>query len=390
MQPLRPLTSVRFIFALLVVLFHGLTGHMQGWPDPVRAVIDHGSVGVSFFFILSGFILAYSYRGRIRGADDRRAFWLARAARVLPAYYLAFLLFLPLAIYGAASAPDVQAAFGRALVIAGLQLTLTQSWIPEAAVAWNGPAWSLSVEAVFYLLFPFLLPPLEKLSGRGLVIAALLAYAASQGAAVLIDALGPADVARVITGALGMSEQTLGGSALFFTYFPPLRVPEFVFGAALGLLFVRSPPMPAWAQMPAVAVGVAGVWATFSYLDGPVPWTAISNGFLAPALALILFGLARSQSQLWNHESFVRLGDASYSLYLLHIPIMEWMKAIDAATFNLQQGAFLNFFLIYLAVAILASLASLTFVEEPMRRLIRRKFAPELRAEQPQLVRAAG
>jgi peptidoglycan/LPS O-acetylase OafA/YrhL len=54
----------------------------------------------------------------------------------------------------------------NSLAIASFQLTLTQAWIPKAAVAWNGPAWSLSVEAFFYLLFPFILPKLESMSAN--------------------------------------------------------------------------------------------------------------------------------------------------------------------------------------------------------------------------------
>jgi peptidoglycan/LPS O-acetylase OafA/YrhL len=61
---LRPLTSIRFLFALLVVLFHGQEtlklGGFDHWPLVVQAIISHGFVGVSFFFVLSGFILAYS------------------------------------------------------------------------------------------------------------------------------------------------------------------------------------------------------------------------------------------------------------------------------------------------------------------------------------------
>ena len=62
---LRPLTSIRLLFALLVVVFHGQDTLEQGgfdsWPFVVRAVVSHGYVGVSFFFVLSGFILSYSY-----------------------------------------------------------------------------------------------------------------------------------------------------------------------------------------------------------------------------------------------------------------------------------------------------------------------------------------
>ena len=378
MPPLRPLTSIRFIFALLVVLFHGLTipsERMEGWPHFLTSIINHGSIGVSFFFVLSGFILAYSYRGRIRQPEDYRAFWLARAARVLPAYYLAFLIYLPLALAPIFASLQVSDAVQRGLMIGGLQLTLLQAWVPEAAVTWNGPSWSLSVEAVFYLLFPFMMPWLEKLSLRNVSILAVLAYAASQGVAVAVDLVGSDNIASAITRAMGLREITPTAGPLFFTYFPPLRVPEFVFGAALGMVFLKVPPMPASWRVPAIGLGLLGVYATFTWLDGPVPWTAISNGFLAPFLSLILFALAYSESQIWNHLFFVRLGDASYSLYLIHVPVMLWMEKIDAAWLNWQMTHLEIFLPAYLVVVIGSSLLSLTYVEEPLRGMIRRRFA---------------
>lgn len=379
MPPLRPLTSIRFLFALLVVLFHGLTvpaERMDGWPHVITAVVNHGSIGVSFFFVLSGFILAYSYRGRIKRPEDYRAFWLARAARVLPAYYLAFLIYLPLALIQIATSPQLQEAVQRGLLIASLQLTLLQAWVPETAVTWNGPSWSLSVETVFYLLFPFMIPLLEKLSRRALIVTAIVAYAASQALAVAVDVVGSDTIASAITQTMGLREISPTAGPLFFTYFPPLRVPEFVFGAAMGMIFLDVPPMRRAWRIPAMCLGLLGVYVTFTYLDGPVPWTAISNGILAPFLTLILFALAYSQSRVWNHPFFVRLGDASYSLYLIHVPVMLWMEKLDAALFNWQTTHLEIFFPAYLVVVIGCSLLSLTFVEEPLRRAIRRKFAP--------------
>ena len=75
-KQLEPLTSIRFLFALLVVLFHGLEPRpdtLDVFPGLLKTVISHGYVGVSFFFVLSGFILAYSYAGRVRQPSDEAA-----------------------------------------------------------------------------------------------------------------------------------------------------------------------------------------------------------------------------------------------------------------------------------------------------------------------------
>ena len=382
-KQLKPLTSIRFLFALLVVLFHGLEPRpdtLDVFPGLLKTVISHGYVGVSFFFVLSGFILAYSYAGRIRQPSDEAAFWWARAARILPAYYLAFLLYLPFVIVTIVVADAPRLAALNALIIASLQLTLTQAWAPGAALAWNSPAWSLSVEACFYALFPLLLPRLEKSSSRVLVILAVVAYALSMLAALTILKIGPANVARAWADVTQFPSQNPAAYNLFYMYFPLLRIPEFLFGAAVGVLFVRRRPMAQFARRICLALGWLGFVAGFLAFDALVPSALFSNGIFAPFLVMVLIGLARSPSRIWSHPFFVRLGDASYSLYLLHIPILLWVSAIDRKSFQLQEHSFGVFLTVYLVVAIGASLISLKYIEQPSRQIIRRRFAPTLSA----------
>lgn len=382
-QQLKALTSIRFIFALLVVLFHGLEpkpGLLDAWPRFLKIVISHGFVGVSFFFVLSGFILSYSYAGRIRQPGDEVAFWWARAARILPAYFLAFFVYLPFAIVAVVVAEAPRIAALNALTIASFQLTLTQAWIPGAALAWNSPAWSLSVEACFYALFPLLLPRLEKWPSRSLVLLAVGAYALSQLAAVLIWQVGSANAARALANLTNFPPQNPAAYDLFYMYFPLFRIPEFLFGAAVGVLFVRHRPMTQLRRRIYLAIGSLGFVAGFLAFDGHIPGPSFSNGVFAPCLVLILLGLAYSHSRLWAHPFFVRLGDASYSLYLLHIPVFLWLSAIDRKTLQLQEHSFPIFFIAYLVIVVGASLMSLAYIEKPSRRFIRRRFAPALSA----------
>lgn len=362
-----------------MVLFHGLSatdGSLDAWPHFIAAVISHGFVGVSFFFVLSGFILAYSYSGQLRLPQDQRDFWWARAARILPAYFLAFLIFSPFAVYSVMISFNPLSSAINSLAIASFQLTLTQAWIPKAAVAWNGPAWSLSVEAFFYLLFPFILPKLESMSARAIALVAISAYAASQIFALMIWQIGPYKVALKINNALGFGPLTHDHpdyGSLFYMYFPILRVPEFIFGAAIGLIFVRAPPIARGWHNTSIFIGIVGLVVGFQLLDGMVP--GLSNGIFMPFLGLVLFGLARSKSRIWNNAAFVRLGDASYSIYLLHIPIFSWLNAIDRHLFHLYGNNFKTFFILYLLSVIGASLVSLQYVEKPSCLLIRRQFS---------------
>jgi peptidoglycan/LPS O-acetylase OafA/YrhL len=345
------------------------------WPRFLADVISNGFIGVSFFFVLSGFILAYSYSSRIRNSGDVALFWWARAARILPAYFLAFLVFLPFAIYAVLESAAPRSAAVNALAIASFQLTLTQAWLPGAALAWNSPAWSLSVEACFYALFPFLLPRMEKLSSRTLAIAAVTAYVVSQSLAWAIWKIGPATAASYIVDASRFPPQNPEANDLFYMYFPLLRIPEFIFGVAIGLIFVRRPTLTRLWRRAFIATGILGFVLGFAAFEGHVPAPLVSNGVLMPFLGLLLFGLARSQSRVWNHRTFVQLGDASYSLYLLHIPIFVWLTAIDSRMFHLHERSFTTFFVVYLAIVIGLSLLSLTYIEKPSRLYIKRRFS---------------
>ena len=136
---LRRLTPLRFVAAILVVLYHrGETVPPFDLPW-IHAVIAQSNVAVSFFFCLSGFIMATVYRDGV----DARAYWIARFARIYPVYALALAACL-------VTGPDITA--GQY----GLDSVLLQAWVPGWAMTVNPPGWSLSVEVLFYALFPVL------------------------------------------------------------------------------------------------------------------------------------------------------------------------------------------------------------------------------------------
>ncbi len=167
---LPALTSLRFFAALHVMLFHlynmkVLTG--GGW---YRKLASIGYVGVSLFFVLSGFILVYTYAGR---EMNLRRFWQARFARIYPAYLFSLVLTAPFFFYVCIKLKDMDIPFfawvkNHLLLSSTLVPLLLQSWVPNAALAWNSPAWSLSVEAFFYLLFPLILYRMLRFRSRTL------------------------------------------------------------------------------------------------------------------------------------------------------------------------------------------------------------------------------
>ena len=153
---------------------------MSLFPRPLPSLFNSGYLAVGLFFVLSGFVLAYNYPlGESWSSGYRQRFAVARFARIYPAYCIGLLLSAPWVALSLAGNISV-IRMCKALITAGLTWTLLQAWIPQTAMAWNGPGWSLSVESAFYCCFPFLGPVLWRLSRpRSLLCAGLVVWAAA-------------------------------------------------------------------------------------------------------------------------------------------------------------------------------------------------------------------
>ena len=311
--------------------------------------------------------MSYSYSSKLNEVRDSAEFWGARFARIYPAYLLAFVIILPIGVY----ATSINGGSGLALLTAGLQLTLVQSWVPYTALQWNAPAWSLSVEAFFYVLFPFLFLKLKRWSPGKLLAIAAAAYLASQILALIGWGYG-ASISDAINEGLHLPGSNDTARKLFYMYFPVFRLPEFMFGMALGILFGRSAPVELAMRRCMIFVGCVGFIFGFVIVAPLVPEEMMGNGLLIPFLGLVLVGLAHSPSRLLNHRMFVQLGDASYSLYLLHIPLWTWMAKTDIYLWHWRVQYPKQFFFVYVALVIAASLMSLHLIETPARVAIRR------------------
>ena len=141
---LPSLTALRFFAAALVALFHGSMSVTGSGAD---GIVRFGYVGVTFFFVLSGFVLTWTWKPDA----SPRQFYLRRFARVYPAHLLTALIALSLGLLGVISVD-------ASPVSVPLNLSLLQSWVPDYAVTYslNGPSWSLSDEIFFYAVFPLL------------------------------------------------------------------------------------------------------------------------------------------------------------------------------------------------------------------------------------------
>ena len=363
--PLRALTSLRFVAAAYVLVFHYARFF---FPDAVPpALIGLGYSGVTFFFLLSGFILAYNYHAvDFRGAGALSRFTRARVARVYPVYLLSLALALPwLAAWVAKSTPPLQGLMASSAVLAPLGL---HAWVPGAACALNCPSWSVSVELFFYALFPLLLPLVLRVPLRtaGLTLAAWGALGAGATLAFAHYAPGSSLIAPEGNGA----GPVLLAQAI--KYNPLLRLPEFVAGL---LLYVAAPRV----RLPTAALlGLAALAALGLTLSAPhLPEVILHNGLTALAWAPLILAGARMRAGPLVAPWFVFLGRISFALYLVHSPAYALVNSLDRAVLGGRLaglpwlGAGLA-----AALALALSVALHLLVEEPARRRILRAGGP--------------
>jgi len=354
---LNALTGSRFIAALMVVFFHygrDLPG-FRHWAS--QRLLASGPEAVSYFFCLSGFIMALIYAPRAMQKLDVKGFYLARFARIYPVYLLAFLWSLHL--WPGRTYPAT----------VGLGALLLQSWVPGYALDLNGPAWSLSTEAFFYVVFPWLLRWLYPWKAGELLWMGLLGWVISQVSFVLLSTFwgGP----------------FMSPSSNFLFYSPVFHFNTFLLGVAAGLIVERGRHrLPQWIGWKAEAAmaGAAAAWAGVMLLQewiGPgthwnVPFT---NGMLAPFHMAIILGLAlfpSTWSRLLSSRFFVFLGETSYGVYILQEPLHDWFQ--NHLLPLLSLGPTPSFY-VYLTLLLGLSAAVFHWIERPLRAKLKECYA---------------
>lgn len=356
---LPTLTSLRFFAALHVFGFHLVAFGILTERSVFYDVASIGYVGVSLFFVLSGFILVYTYAGHEVTA---REFWRARFARIYPAYAFSLLVTLPWFLYGVfhTHLPFVPWPVAHLKLGMFLQIALLHAWVPPAALMWNAVSWSLSVEAFFYLGFPYLLKGIKRLSCGWLICFCVLLWFATLGITTTYTVLNPDRLIRI-------NAVTYYSFWLNVVKFDPLvRLPEFLIGMACGFHFLRARPNPQLA-LPLVCGGLLGFGGVV-YFSERIPYPIVHTSLLAPAFAAIIYGLAlqpRLPATL-TLRPIVLLGDASYSFYLLHFFLLWFLGVRLGFSQWGAPGALL-------CLAIICGMSILVYVllEQPARRKLR-------------------
>lgn len=381
--PIPALTGVRIFLALFVVYFHFGQSILAGSPAVFRNFAGSGYASVSIFFLLSGYVLAYNYLGG--RAAKRGAFWIARLARLAPAYWAAMCVSFTFYVY----ACFIHTAQAPSFATIAIALTFTHAWFVKLDL-WNSPAWSLSCECFFYFLFPFFAGPIMRLDRsrlRCLIVAVALlsmlpplVYFLWLRDGVPFKSLTQASITNYSPdpGTLEFRHRlTHIGAYSTFMYNPFAHLPVFLLGMGLGrykLAFAeRRRTLSARLAPHASLLLTLGLLAA----SGWMPHLVLHNGLIAMAFAGFVFYV----DTLWgplvrflSTRAIVLLGDASYAVYILQVPLWQ---AYDSVVRHLHLGSpdagqitlgVLAGFLVFLC-----GTAVITFVmiERPFRRLVR-------------------
>lgn len=358
---LPALTGLRILAAFAVYFAH--IGPPRGAPAPVATLMETGYVGVTVFFVLSGFVLAINYfdaMGRLDAATTWR-YAVARLARIYPLYLV--VLFLVLVDWS---------SHGRTIGAWWEHVLMVQAWDPDQsrALAYNGVAWSVSVEALLYASLPLLVPVLARLQrARSLLITGLAVIVVLAALAAWFTATGRASLPWANPS-----------SAFRWLYRTPLtRLGDFMLGIIAARLWVlwRAHPRAGRVGGALALVGGAGIGAQMMWPGELYTAWSWDLAYAVPTAALLL-GLALAPAGMLarglSTRVMVLLGESSYAFYLIHRQVIyhtlanHWRGQLSVHTFARELIIFLG--------VLAAAIALHLLFERPLRRAIRARLDP--------------
>ncbi|MFB8003600.1 acyltransferase family protein [Nocardia sp. NPDC056000] len=394
-RPALPsLTGARWWAAFAVFVLHALV-FLPVYPFQKSELFRHihqwipmqlGAAGVTFFFVLSGFIIYWSFRPGM----SVRGFYRRRVLKIYPTHLLAAAAFVVVA-----SVP-----LSRAVVWVP-NLLLVHTWVPKWTTVGglNVPSWSLAAEMLFYLSFPLVLPLIRRIPTRRLLLAMVLLMLgiAALHTGYFLWADGPKGIAnafapRLVPGNTSPYYELHASPAWFaqpnipvspsywLSYtFPLSRLPEFFLGVLAARMVIEGRWRNTRLTLPllALAIAYAATWVV------PVNYK-MSVLLLAPMTAVVATLAARDLqgvSGLTAHPRMVWLGNISFAFYLIQFPVMALITRhlIGGKEFGILGWAL--FSLLSLAVSTVIAAALYHWVDLPiMRRFARPRAAAPARS----------
>lgn len=345
---IKPLTSLRFFFALFVFLSHlsfvKTDFALYNWLK--RNVFFEGYLGVSFFFILSGFVLSYSYQSKFLNRNiSKKKFYFARFARIYPLYFLTLILAIPI-FYSKVDTVNFL-----------VNIFLLQSFFPfqNYFFSINPPSWSISDEMFFYLIFPFLIVLFRRygfLKKMFLVILIILVFCVS-----------------IIPQELHKS---------FFYINPFVRSFDFILGILLYELY-ESKKLNHFFNSVQKATVIEFfsifLFVIFFSLHNYISRTFRFSIYYWLPMSFFIFTFAQNKgilSRFLSKNILVFLGEISYGFYMFHYLVISVGIIIRNSYFSNIDDITLSG--IFLIITIISSSLSFIYFERAANSFIKKKL----------------
>jgi peptidoglycan/LPS O-acetylase OafA/YrhL len=338
--------GLRAAAALWVVLFHIRVFSGAHLPfQPLDFFVRSGSTGVSLFLVLSGFCLYLPFAGGRSGRFKTWSFFVRRARRLLPAYYVSLGLALALNLIGGGNLGFGPMSVSDVAWQLATHMTMVHTLFPSTFYALNGAYWSLGLEWQLYLALPLLIIGMRRF---GLV--------PTLAAAVVVNV-----VYRVVLAMAGTHSWLQPGllQSVVLPNLLPGRWAEFVFGMVVAELYAggvldRLPRLARYAWAPMTAVAVAAVGLPLSHLA------------FGAVFALLLIGVLAEKSlisRIFAWRPLVALGIMSYSIYLVHQPLVQALAFVLRHDFGLSPTRSFGALILLLPVVLAVAWALFVLVE---------------------------
>lgn len=347
---LEGLTGTRAVAAMWVVGFHCWINSFRqiGADLHVLPVLGYGYLGVDLFFVLSGFVIWHVHGDDLAWPHPvvLKRFLALRLARLYPVHLVALIALVMLLWL-------LPSLAGRGIDhrIAGIpalfrHLALVQAWGFSRTLSWNYPDWSISAEWLSYLCFPLVACAISRLRGKGTFATSVVLFLA-----VVVLCVGPFQ---------GSMNQSVGPDAVV------RAVPEFILGCLLRRGWHRIRSRPVWWNLWALAVSALILAAAAGGA-----WTDAIAVVGFPFLILAASVPGNIVSWTLGHPALVRIGEASYALYLMQAPV-EYATAPLRRHLSPDAPVHAALALLgYVGLLALSTWLVHRFVEVPSRRRLR-------------------
>lgn len=365
LRNVRSLTGLRFLMSVTVFISH-LAVVM---PVPhVNDVLGLAGSGGTFFLVLSGFALTWSFRGD----DTLRWFLGRRMARIWPTLLIA--VALPLGFALAAPGTDAGHMIGAALA----SLFFVQAWIPGVVLETTNPVtWMLSCVVFFYIIFLWLGRFALRRNLRQLAWIAVATLAYGWALRVALWFAYPPSEPLALDDATGLT---------FGIYSPPGRIHEFLLGVLMAAAMRRG--MRFRFSVGQVLAGIAVVLGVMWVLSGASVRSAVPHDpldlVMAPLYACLLAAYTQREldgrSSLYSRPALVSLGKISMGIYLFHFTVIFTIASMvypdkEMVDFFLDPVTPANSHWLWAAVGLAVSLfvgwLVYRYYEDPIERRIR-------------------